>query len=331
MKALIFVNSNKSVDQAFIINGFLDLHHEVDIALINSVTTENYKLYADIVTVKDKVRLYGEVAGDIRHCSIENYDLIWVMNQPHELLAKDVWQLLWMLSRRIPFVNSVESLVFLNNKNNLGLIVPEENLVKTYVGHSFDYLYSKIAEDEQDKEWIVKPTNGGCGADVYYLTPKGENTKVILQSMTGNALATQVIVNDTNLIGIKNKYAVLQEYIPEVKRGEKRVIIAGGKVIGSHGRSLAPDDHRSNITQGGSFFQSELNAEEQRLCDIVAKRLLDVGVGYVGLDISYPYVLEFNMVNPGGIDDIFEWTGVDITKDVIQSIIHAKLDSISLT
>lgn len=324
MKALVLVNSNKSVDQAFILNGFLDLDWKVDIALVNSLTTENYEVCADVISVSERVELYGEVKGDILHQSIERYDLIWVMNQPHDSLSKDVWQILWMLSKRVPFVNTVESLVFLNNKNNLGLAVPLEHLAHTFVGHSYEYLNSFISA-EQGRSWIVKPTNGGCGADVYFVNSEEKNTKVILQSMTGNATANQAIVNDVNLIGIKNKYAVLQEYIPEVKKGEKRVILAGGKVIGSHGRSLAPNDHRSNITQGGDFFESELTAEENELCGYLARKLLDFGVGYVGIDMSYPYILEFNMVNPGGIDDIYELTGIDITKDVITSIIQSRL------
>lgn len=323
MDVLILADSVHRIDwnQADFANCFLDKGMNVFYGLINSLSTRNYIVYGDTVQVLSKVHHYGSVPDPVKNQCIEGYDLIWVMNQPHPALAKDIWQILWMLSKRVPFVNSVEAMVFLNNKNNLGLIVPQHHLVENYAANEYGMLWD-IYTSRKEQRWVAKPTNAGCGADVYILQPGDTNAQVILQSMTGN-VTTSTEINNANIIGLQNKYCILQEYIPQVAEGEKRVIIAGGAVIAQHGRRLALEDHRSNLTHGGKLIRADLTPKEMQLCSHIASTLFQYGVNFIGIDMSYPYILEFNIINPGGVYDILEVTGIDYNDIIISRILSA--------
>lgn len=154
--------------------------------------------------------------------------------------------------------------------------------------------------------------------------PGWRNARVILQSMTGNTGASTAMI-DVGSLGLLNRYCLLQKFIPNVLQGEKRVIIAGGKVVGQHGRRLPPGDHRSNLTQGGSLCEANLSAPEEELCSEIGNRLIRSGVGSIGIDLAFPYVLEFNIVNPGGIYEILELTGIDYTSVALDYILASRL------
>lgn len=322
MKVLILRNSVKNLDENNVLysNAFRAKGNSVYFGLINNVSTKNYKVYSDVIECDKNLELNESLIGKLETTDLESFDLVWVMNQPHYSIANDVWQILWMLSKKIPFVNSIESINYLNNKNNLGLAVPLKNLPENYVNNSFEKLWG-IYTQRKNEKWILKPTNSGCGADVFLLNPEGENARSLMQSMTGNTTAVNEISGDY-LLGFQNKYSILQQYIPNISKGEKRVIIAGGEIIAFHGREIVGEDHRSNITQGGKLVNATLTEDEIEMCQVVGKELLKYGVNYIGLDICFPYILEFNIVNPGGMYDAFTVSGIDYSPDAIEHILN---------
>ncbi|PFY98370.1 hypothetical protein [Bacillus wiedmannii] len=329
MKILILRNSTNKLDSNnfMFANSFLKRNDEVFFGLVNSLKTNNYVVHCKALKYERPHSLEEDMEGEPEFVNCEDFDLVWVMNQPHEIIQKDVWQILWMLSQKVPFVNSVEAMMFLNNKNNLGLIVPPEYLIESYISNDHEDLWD-IYQERKEENWIIKPTNLGCGANVFMINPQDSNARALIQSMTGNITAFTNI-SDRNLIGFKNQYAVLQKYAEEVKKGEKRVIIAGGEIITMHGRYCTEDDHRSNFTQGGICFEANLSKDEYNMCKIIGERLKSFGVGYVGLDISYPYLLEFNIVNPGGMYRSLVTSGKDFSMDAIDLIVKSKVNSLN--
>lgn len=325
MKLLILRNATTQLgtNNVFFANEFLARGWQVSFGLINSLATHKYHVYGDVVPYHTQMQIGDTIHETLEHKNLEEFDLIWVMNQPHPNLARDVWQILWLLSKRKPFVNSVEAMMFLNSKNTLGYLIPAEHLAENHVSNQFETLW-EIYDERHDDCWVLKPTNAGCGADVFLLEPDSSNRRALLQSATGNTEANAEISN-SGVAGIQNRYTILQAFIPEVKIGEKRVILAGGEVVAWHGRSLAVQDHRSNVTQGGKFFAIELSKEEHILCTKLAQRLLDNGVGFIGLDISYPYVLEFNIVNPGGLFDAMLVSEINSTPRAVDCILRTRL------
>ncbi|HEX9030566.1 MAG TPA: hypothetical protein VF834_01895 [Streptosporangiaceae bacterium] len=244
-------------------------------------------------------RTGGLTTGTARLVSLEDSDLCWVMNQPHPAMAADVWQLLWNLGTRLPFVNDVAGLVFLNNKSNLPVVVPTENLPETCVSSSEDFLSDTLACGEGS--WIVKPTNGGAGNNVFLIEPGGANARALLQSVTGSA-ATQYELFTQEVVGMTERHAVLQRYVPQARAEVQRVLVCHGEVIMNYGRCPSDADHRSNYTHGGVLVpERPLTDEERQLAECVSRALLRFGIRFAGLDMAYPYVLELNLANPGGV------------------------------
>ena len=206
--------------------------------------------------------------------------------------------------------------MFLNNKTNLGLIVPAANRVESHVANEFDGLWRLYESD--GKTWVVKPTNDGCGANVFVLEPGKRSARALLQSMTGNTTAFGAITGD-DLLGFQNRYCVLQPSPRRQYRGEKRVIVAGGRVIAQHGRTAAAGEHRSNLLRG----------EHRRRGPSRTNSILFSGGQWPGDPrrplrgdrLVYPYILEFNIVNPGGLADFLHVTGRDRSDEALDAIL----------
>jgi len=140
---------------------------------------------------------------------------------------------------------------------------------------------------------------------VYLLTSDDPNARVILESMCGPE---------------QDRFCLLQRYVDEISNGEKRVILAGGKPVGQYLR-IARKDHRTNIQQGATFQSCELTPEEIEYSERIGELLMSHGAEFVGMDLVYPWVIEFNVINPGGLLTIEQVAGDDITAAILHNII----------
>lgn len=324
MKVLILVDTFSCLEENHTMfpNEFLSRGISVTLGIVNSLATVDYRVYCSIVNISAPLVAYEGFETQLSFEEIEHFDIVWVMSQPHPLLAKDGWQILWQLSQRTWFVNSVESLVFLNNKNNLGLLVPPQHLVENHVSNDYQWLWS-ICQDKPEKQWIVKPTNGACGGDVFLIDRTRTNAQAILQSMTGNVQATYDMI-DADLVGLQNKYCVLQGYSESAANGVQRVLFAGGQVIASYGRIPKPGEHRSNYTHGGTLARIEMLTEDElKFCDEVGRKLREFDLNFAGIDMAYPHVLEVNLVNPTALGNVLAATGINQVPRATDAILQA--------
>lgn len=324
MRLLILVNTLDFLieSQSLLSNAFRRLGCEVILGELNAVAADDYRYFTQGVLLSESGEPYhhgSSVLGERRTYFLDECDLIWLMGQPQERVALDVWQLLWLASQHTAFVNSVDGLVFLNTKHALGYVLPKENRAYSYISNDFSLLWARYRQTP-DRWWVAKPPNAACGENVFLLSPNGPNVRTILQSVTGNS-ATQSELNPAGLGGFKAEYAILQHFIPEIARGEKRVIVACGKAVAWHGRQGHPDDHRSNIAQGGKATAVDLDSNEIQLAELIGRKLMAHGINFVGIDMAYPCVLELNLANPGGLYDSQLASGVDRSDQVAELII----------
>jgi glutathione synthase len=252
--------------------------------------------------VTEPLTAYAPFPGEMPMRSLGDVDLAWLLNQPASRIAADVWQLLWRLNQQVPFVNDVTGLMMLNNKNNLPLLVPPEHLPATLVSNDFGEMW-RHQDARPAARWVVKPSNAGCGADVFVLEPGSTNNRALLQSMTGNATAGAAMTR-SGLEGLQSRYCVLQEFMPHAE--EKRIAIAGGRPVAQQVKRLAAGDHRGNVTQEATFDLAELDTAERQLAERVGECLMRHGIRFAGIDVAYPAVFEVNLVNPGGLVEAFE-------------------------
>ena len=141
---------------------------------------------------------------------------------------------------------------------------------------------------EQGGEMIVKPLDGHGGEGVFLVGANDRNLGAILETVTQN---------ETRLI-------MAQRYIPEARKGDKRLIVLNGEPLGCTLRVPREDEHRGNIHVGGTCVKSPVMARDREICRMLKPRLERDGLYFVGLDIIGDYLTEVNVTSPTGVQEI---------------------------
>jgi glutathione synthase len=105
---------------------------------------------------------------------------------------------------------------------------------------------------------------------------------------------------------------VIQKFLPEIKKGDKRIILVDGEFAGAINRVPAPDDLRSNMVRGGSPAATELTAKEKEICKTIGPALRERGLLFVGIDVIDGWLTEINVTSPTGIRAIKNVGGPDV-------------------
>ncbi len=148
---------------------------------------------------------------------------------------------------------------------------------------------------------VIKPLDGAGGSNVLKLEKGNSNTKAIIEILTKNG----------------RELAMVQEYLPAVKKGDKRVLVLDGEVLGGIMRVPLADDLRSNIHVGGTVEPCDVTAEERAIVADMAPRLKKDGLIFVGLDMIGGRLTEVNVTSPTGIQELGRHMARDVAEDVI--------------
>jgi glutathione synthase len=105
---------------------------------------------------------------------------------------------------------------------------------------------------------------------------------------------------------------VVQKFLPEVKNGDKRIILVDGEFAGAVNRIPAPGDLRSNMVRGGVPKATDLTKREREICARIGPPLKERGLLFVGLDVIDGYLTEINVTSPTGIRSIKGLGGPDV-------------------
>ncbi|MDE0348648.1 MAG: hypothetical protein OXM56_02925 [Gammaproteobacteria bacterium] len=219
--------------------------------------------------------------------ALDGFDLVWLLGFGRRETFLDRMHLL----RLVPqdrFVNTVDALVLLHGKLGLPEFQPE-----TYASTEPAPLLRRIASGGR---WVVKPMAGSFGRDVVRVEGNGPHTEGVVQRLTAHG-----------------GYCVLQRYVPDAPTREKRVIVAGDRIIGAYAKT-------GNVAAGAVPRPAELSRKERELALRVVARLNAQGARFAGLDLAWPYVFEANIANPGGLATLEALTGVDPTPRVVEAV-----------
>ncbi|MBW5420979.1 hypothetical protein GKQ77_05260 [Streptomyces sp. BG9H] len=321
MRVALLIGTLAELDSchALYANSLVAGGHEVWIGSVNRLSGAGEEVLVVAGRVDGPLKAYEPYPGVPERRGFEDVDVVWVLNYPQPSVETEAWQLLWRLNQHVRFVNDVTGTLMLGSKTNLSAVVPPEHLPRTLVSNSFDELWTAYQSDPE-ATWLAKPPDADAGADVYLLEPGSSNNRVLLQSMTGNAAVTQLLTKG-GLMGFRDRYCLLQEYVPH--REEKRVILAAGKPVAQQAHRLAPDEHRGNTAHRAHCSDTSLSTDERRLCEHIGKQLLRHGIRFSGIDLAYPYVFEFNVVNPGGLDERLALGLPDRSPDIIEDLLRS--------
>jgi len=143
---------------------------------------------------------------------------------------------------------------------------------------------------------VFKPLYGHGGGAVFRLTRDDLNFGS-LYDMFANTFREQWVV---------------QAFLPNIKHGDKRIILVDGEYAGAVNRIPATDDLRSNMVRGGSPADTELTAREREICETIGPTLKERGLLFVGIDVIDGNLTEINVTSPTGIRAIRNLGGADI-------------------
>lgn len=235
-------------------------------------------------------------------------DVVWVMSFGFYASFLDKVQMLWIVEQQVQLINSTTALLQLNNKHWLGAFSKQLgfNYPETYITSDTEFLMN-LYQQKSNETWIIKPTAGSFGDNVFKLTPNSPNARSIIYAVSSIQYG---------------KYCIFQQYVSEIQKGEKRVIVCDDTVICYYHRSPAQKDFRTNIQQGAVASACELTEQETQLCQRIGRELFQRGAYFVGIDLVYPYVIEVNVLNPGGIGTVQQLTGVDYSDKLISTLLN---------
>ncbi|WND03644.1 glutathione synthase [Temperatibacter marinus] len=143
---------------------------------------------------------------------------------------------------------------------------------------------------------IVKPLYGMGGAGVFHLRPEDSN----LHSLTELFFASS------------REQLIAQQFLPEVKYGDKRIILVDGEVAGAINRIPAEGEVRSNLAVGGRAAKTGLTDREREICERLKPELQRRGLLFVGIDVIGDYLTEINVTSPTGLMGIKDFEGVNV-------------------
>jgi glutathione synthase len=143
---------------------------------------------------------------------------------------------------------------------------------------------------------ILKPLYGNGGAGVFHSSRDDRNFSSLLE-MFGEMFVEPFIA---------------QEYLPDVRRGDKRIILIDGEPVGAINRVPSETDSRSNMHVGGRAEHTELTPREKEICARIGPALRERGFILVGIDVIGDYMTEINVTSPTGIREVRKFGGADI-------------------
>jgi glutathione synthase len=148
---------------------------------------------------------------------------------------------------------------------------------------------------------MVKPLDGAGGMGVIQIRTGDKNARAIVDMLTHEG----------------KRLALVQEFLPSVTVGDKRVLLLDGEPLGAILRVPRGDDIRSNIHVGGSVVPTELTPREAEMVRSIAPRLRADGLVFVGLDVIGERLTEVNVTSPTGIQELGRFTGTRPSDKVI--------------
>jgi glutathione synthase len=159
----------------------------------------------------------------------------------------------------------------------------------------------------EHQDIILKPLFGNGGAGVFRVKPGDENLGSMLEMFSKQS----------------REPIIAQRYVPEVRRGDKRIILIDGEAVGAIDRVPAEGEARSNMHVGGKPIKATLTKRDREICDAIGPALKERGLIFVGIDVIGDWLTEINVTSPTGLQQIDRFDGVNL-EGRIWDVVEAK-------
>lgn len=166
---------------------------------------------------------------------------------------------------------------------------------------------------DQHKQMILKPLDGMGGTSIFHIRENDPNLNVILEMMTEYS----------------TRYIMAQRYLPEIKEGDKRILLVNGEPIAyALARIPTKGETRGNLAAGGRAEGRELTARDRWIAEQVGPTLRKKGLVFVGIDVIGDYLTEINVTSPTCVQELDKEFGLNISgqlMDYIESVLAGRV------
>jgi len=311
--------SNSSLSLAFVMDPLESIDIEADTTFVLMLEAQNrghevlYIAPSDIgvdgglpVARVTPVRLRREFGnhfelGDPRVLVLED-DVDVVLQRKDPPVDADYVTVTQILSlcRRALVLNRPEAILSANEK--LFALHFADLMPATRVTSSIIELLEFLAK--LGGEMIVKPLDGRGGEGIFHVRQEDRNLRSILEQATR----------------FETVRIMAQRYLPDIRKGDKRILLLDGRSIGAVLRVPADDETRANLHVGGSAVATELDESDRQIIERLASTLRREGLFFVGIDVIGGRLTEVNVTSPTGVQEINALTGRALEAEILDAI-----------
>jgi len=172
----------------------------------------------------------------------------------------------------------------------------------TLITRSMDDMREFLATHERI---VVKPLDGMGGKSIFAVEKGDKNAGVIFETLTDYG----------------QRFAMAQEFIPEISLGDKRILLINGEAVPyALARIPSADDHRGNLVMGAKGVAQELSDADRAICERVGPVLAEQGVMFAGIDVIGDFLTEVNVTSPTGIRELDTQFNLNIAGQLFDAI-----------
>ncbi|SLN22977.1 Glutathione synthetase [Roseovarius litorisediminis] len=238
--------------------------------------------------------------GDEATVDLADFDVVWLRQDP----PFDMFYITTthILQRLMPGTTVVNDPFWVRNFPEKLLILDFPQLMPpTTIARDIDTIR---AFKEQHGDVILKPLYGNGGAGVFMLNMADRNLTSLHELFTG----------------FSREPLIVQKFLPDVAKGDKRVILVDGEPVGAINRVPAKGETRSNMHVGGRPEKVELTDRDREICAAIGPLLREKGQVFVGIDVIGEYLTEINVTSPTGIQELERFDGVNVAAQIWEAI-----------
>ncbi|MCR9113207.1 MAG: glutathione synthase [Rhodobacteraceae bacterium] len=229
--------------------------------------------------------------GEETRVDLSEFDVVWLRQDP----PFDMFYITTthLLQRLTPDTLVVNDPFWVRNYPEKLLILDFPDLMPpTAIARDLDTIKAFRAEHG---DVILKPLYGNGGAGVFHLPQDDRNLASLHELFTG----------------FSREPLIVQKYLPEIKEGDKRVILVDGEPVGAINRIPGAGETRSNMHVGGRPEKIDLSERDREICATIGPLLREKGQIFVGIDVIGTYLTEINVTSPTGLQELERFDGTN--------------------
>ena len=284
--------------------------HDLYVYTPNDLTFNRGKIIAKVRSISLKRKIGDHVNfGAVELLALSEFDVIWLrQDPPFDMGYITNTHLLDLIGRKTLIVNNP---FWVRN-------LPEKLLVLEFPDLIPETVISRDLEEikrfkNEFKDIIIKPLYGNGGAGIFRLREDDKNL-TSLHELFSNMSSEPLIA---------------QAFLPDVKKGDKRIILVDGEPVGAINRVPKAGETRSNMHVGGKAEPAKLSQRDREICRSIGPILKNRGQVFVGIDVIGDYLTEINVTSPTGIQELERFDKVNIA-EMIWHAVEKKVGSLSL-